>query len=609
MRRLSTSALWRSATWVGSLCLGAWAAAAISGPAGALPVVATAPTPALTPPHPGYSIATLDDQADPTFNQLLGINDSGVIAGYFGSGLAGHPNKGYVLAPPYGQGNYSNENFPGSAQTQVTAISNDGWTAGFWANQAGGNSGFVSYDGSFSPVIDPAAPPGPKRIDQVLSVNDNGDAVGFYNDAVGLPKGFERTSAGQFLPVLVPGASSTTATGINDHGDICGYFTPKGSKNSEGFIETHGHITVVNFPRGTDTQVLGINDADTLVGSYVNVRGITAGFSVTRPVNFPDFHRITVPGGTAMTVVNGLDDEGQLVGFYQSSPNSPVQGFLASPASYSFTTLDDHVDPTFNQLLGINDSGVIAGYFGSGLAGHPNKGYVLAPPYGQGNYSNENFPGSAQTQVTGISNTGETVGFWADGAGDNFGFINQAGHFTTVVDPHTPHHGIRTDQLLGVNSQGVAVGFFDANGTAHSFEYDVMNGTFMPIHVPGSTSTTATAISDDGTVVGFFTPKGSTSTEGFELVHGQMTEFSVPGGTDTQALGVNVDHQVVGSFVDASGNTDGFTATDVSGHPHFTIVNDPSAPTLTVINGINDHSQLVGFYQDSSGIFHGFLAG
>ena len=81
----------------------------------------------------------------------------------------------------------------------------------------------------------------------------------------------------------------------------------------------------------------------------------------------------------------------------------------------SFTTLNDAADPTFNQLLGINNGGKIAGYFGSGAPGHPNKGYTLTPPYGQGNYHNENFPGSVQTQVTGLNNKDLTVGFWADG--------------------------------------------------------------------------------------------------------------------------------------------------------------------------------------------------
>src|ERR1039457_5019626 len=60
------------------------------------------------------------------------------------------------------------------------------------------------------------------------------------------------------------------------------------------------------------------------------------------------------------------------------------------PTAYSFTTLNNNNDPTFNQLLGINDHGLIAGYFGSGAAGHPNQGYMLQPPYGQASYTGEN---------------------------------------------------------------------------------------------------------------------------------------------------------------------------------------------------------------------------
>ena len=84
---------------------------------------------------------------------------------------------------------------------------------------------------------------------------------------------------------------------------------------------------------------------------------------------------------------------------------------------YTFTTLDNQGDPTFNQLLGINSHNEISGYFGSGQPGHPNKGYTSVPPYGQQSYAHENFPGSAQTQVTGLNNKGDTVGFWVNGDG------------------------------------------------------------------------------------------------------------------------------------------------------------------------------------------------
>ncbi len=81
----------------------------------------------------------------------------------------------------------------------------------------------------------------------------------------------------------------------------------------------------------------------------------------------------------------------------------------ANQHAYNFVTLDNASDPTFNQLLGINDNGVIAGYFGSGAQGHPNKGYLLDPPFGQRNYVNENVTGSTQTQVTAINDKGDTL--------------------------------------------------------------------------------------------------------------------------------------------------------------------------------------------------------
>ena len=114
----------------------------------------------------------------------------------------------------------------------------------------------------------------------------------------------------------------------------------------------------------------------------------------------------------------------------------------AAGSAHAALMYKDIVNPsdlTFNQELGINNAGLIAGYFGSGGIGHPNKGYTTVPPYTS--FSNENFPGSVQTQVTGLNNIGTTVGFWSDtnlGGGDNnFGFVHQGGTFTGVNNPNT----------------------------------------------------------------------------------------------------------------------------------------------------------------------------
>lgn len=99
----------------------------------------------------------------------------------------------------------------------------------------------------------------------------------------------------------------------------------------------------------------------------------------------------------------------------------------ATTPAYRFRAIDDTKDLTFNQVLGISRDGVIAGYFGSGAQGHPNQGYIVSPRYPQPDFMDENYPGSAQTQVTGLNDLGVTVGFGssqntASAVNDNFGF-------------------------------------------------------------------------------------------------------------------------------------------------------------------------------------------
>src|SRR6202007_1331761 len=142
-----------------------------------------------------------------------------------------------------------------------------------------------------------------------------------------------------------------------------------------------------------------------------------------------------------LLAILGLANSFALPVFAQQT-NSPDIGKI----HLKFRNVINIFDPTFNQELGINDFGVIAGYFGSGAAGHPNKGYTIVrsgAKVNQADFINENFPGSVETQVTGINSRGLvfigatiTVGFWSDsnnasGVNNNFGFINIGGQSGT----------------------------------------------------------------------------------------------------------------------------------------------------------------------------------
>jgi hypothetical protein len=276
--------------------------------------------------------------------------------------------------------------------------------------------------------------------------------------------------------------------------------------------------------------------------------------------------------------------------------------------SYSFQTLNNNNDPTFNQLLGINDFGVIAGYFGSGAQGHPNKGYQLEPNHMR--YINENFPGSVQTQVTGLNNRGVTVGFWSNtnmgvGMDANFGWVDVNGRFRNADFPTGDSASPVTDQLLGVNDSDIAVGFFvDAGGNNHGYEYNINTGRFSSVVDPQNqgASLQATAINDRGDIV------GNIGSDGFLLRHGHLTELAVPGASATMALGVSNFDEVVGTYTVGSGSSaqmHGFTWQPGRG---FTSIDDPHGIGTTTINGVNDFGQLVGFYVDANGNTDGFLA-
>jgi hypothetical protein len=230
-----------------------------------------------------------------------------------------------------------------------------------------------------------------------------------------------------------------------------------------------------------------------------------------------------------------------------------------SPASkgYKFTTLNDNADPTFNQLLGIN-------------------------------------------------NSGDTSGFYVDANGNNFGFVEWKGVFTSYKDPHTGSGTV--NQLLGINDKGIAVGFYvDGNGDSHAYKVNQASSKFTAIVPPNGTDAVATGINDNGDIVGFLTGSNG-DTVGFLLKGKTFTEFDFPGSTVTNPFGVNKSDQIVGSYVDGNGNMHGFLLTSPLNNAQWKSIDDPNGIGTTTINGLNDKGQLVGFYVDSNGNTDGFLA-
>lgn len=268
--------------------------------------------------------------------------------------------------------------------------------------------------------------------------------------------------------------------------------------------------------------------------------------------------------------------------------------------SYTFMTVNnpnDTNDP-FTQLLGINNSMVIAGYHNF----FNNQGFTLNLPM---QFTVENYPNSAMTQVIGINNSLTTSGFYVDNASVTHGFYHTSNGTYTTVD----FTGTAFNQLLSQNDFKQASGYYSLsqNNTTPDFPYvyDEVGGVFQVITIPGAVGgAQATGINNSQEVCGFFIDSSMVN-RGWLLNFGVFTQLDYPNSTFTQALGLNNKGQVVGTYLDAASLSHGFIYNVSSGQ--YTSIDDPNGVGSTVVNGINDAGDLVGFY-GAPPINSGFVA-
>ncbi len=290
-----------------------------------------------------------------------------------------------------------------------------------------------------------------------------------------------------------------------------------------------------------------------------------------------------------------------------SAPGSSSAKVVPLADDFKFITINNPADLTFNQLLGINDRLTISGYYGSGAADHPNRGYTVVGPFPPGVFTAEDFPGAVQTQVTCIDNKGNTGGFWIDAKGINRGFIEWNRVFTSYTHPKAK---ATVTQLLGLNNDGIAAGFYtNKKGVNHGFTLDQATGMFTPIVPPGGTNVTASAINNKGDVVGFYTTS-SAATLGFfyKKATNAYTVFRFPNSNTTTPFGVNDGDAIVGSYVDAQDAMHGFLLTDLLTTAKFQSIDDPNGKGTTTINGIAPSTlDMVGFFVDTAGNTDGML--
>jgi PEP-CTERM motif len=173
-----------------------------------------------------------------------------------------------------------------------------------------------------------------------------------------------------------------------------------------------GIFTTVDATGFALTQLLGINPTGTTAAGYWTHDAAGATGQIAGTVSGgPGFTSPTFTEINSLLPVNdngqatGVNDTGEVVGFYQEGPNS-------SPLFHGFTDI----------------GGSITSFL---------------------------VPGSVSTQALGVNDLGEIVGDYVDAGGVMHGFLDNGGVFTTL-DPA----GSTATTINGINDSGTVVGFY-----------------------------------------------------------------------------------------------------------------------------------------------------
>jgi uncharacterized membrane protein len=266
--------------------------------------------------------------------------------------------------------------------------------------------------------------------------NDNGIAnsgtvVGFDIDNNGGFHNFtvdpRRSRNAQVL--YINGSTAAQAFGVNRAGVVVGT-----DGNGNAFDLSGGKVQTFIPLGGSAATALGINDQDMIVGQYTDGDKMP-GFILP---NAQEAIRIDAPSGPDIVNAQGINSEGQVVGFYVGTDGQD-HGFIAQER-----------DARYGELTGtaVTDPQIPA------VPGEPGATFVFS-------------------QVLAVNDKGIAVGYYGDSTGSQHGFLynTNTGQYTFLDDPSEAfNNGVEVTQITGINNSGEITGFYsDANGVFHSF--------------------------------------------------------------------------------------------------------------------------------------------
>ncbi|MBV9304000.1 MAG: hypothetical protein JOY62_11220 [Acidobacteriaceae bacterium] len=261
-----------------------------------------------------YTYKAFTDPSGTKGTQGGRVSNVGEIVGRY---LTASGSDGFL----YKSGKFTTIAPPGATKAVAADINNSGEIVGLYSVASGPNIAFIYNGGKYTEIKSPSS-----TLNSItfLGINDSGVIVGgLRGSATG--QGFIYTK-GKFEYLIVPKATGTEADGINNKGEVVGTYLDSSGKR-HGFTYTSGKFTFIDVPGATETTVAGIcYNFPVIVGAYKNSKGQTFGYVE----NNGKFTTIEYPGAV-LTDATGINDKGVIAGFFKSTTNSNYEGFTATP--------------------------------------------------------------------------------------------------------------------------------------------------------------------------------------------------------------------------------------------------------------------------------------
>ena len=228
--------------------------------------------------------------------------------------------------------------FPGSQNTYLYALGNDGRAAGHYEDSDGLHHGVILENGELTQYDFPGA------VETfVYGISDaTGVLTGSFIDAEGIRRGFSGD-----ITIEYPGAVATYADFVNASGIIVGSYI-----DAEGVYHAYtrfpdGNIQSVDFPQSLSLEyffVHGINDAGITVTRVKFVGDIPRTYVATLQGSYP----LQFPGSVSTQGWN-INQDSSVVGYYDTA-DERRHGFIARPAAPAEPEPEDPGD-VFNVSL------------------------------------------------------------------------------------------------------------------------------------------------------------------------------------------------------------------------------------------------------------------